>query len=218
MKIKADRGPAVRPAAGADADAESRVRKVPSSSRLESFDEMPARRKEGQGGAFSEPHDYKASKPLLDPLFKDEVGYLIRMIRMREIYAIELLLEPLGLTLSAWYPLAVLRVQDGMSQRELGLRLNLKDAAIGKAIDALERTGLVERRKDSGDRRKALIFLTAEGKKVVIKVAKMQEKFRSSITNGFSKAEQQALHGMLERVFENIEELISATASAKSGQ
>ncbi len=88
-------------------------------------------------------------KPQLDPLFSDEVDYLIRMIRMREIYAIELMLEPMGLGLSAWYPLAVLNVEDGMSQRELGLRLNRKDAAIGKAFDALEKVGLVERRNNA---------------------------------------------------------------------
>lgn len=160
--------------------------------------------------AFREPHDYQASKSSLDPLFKGEPGYLIRMIRMREIYAIELMLEPLGLTLSAWYPLAVLRVEDGMSQRDLGIRLNLKDAAIGKAIDALEKVGLVVREKDLLDRRKALVRLTEAGRKAGQQVARMQKKFRAALVDDFSSEEQALLQQMLERVYNNIEDFIAA--------
>jgi DNA-binding MarR family transcriptional regulator len=171
---------------------------------------MAARKKIEGEGAFREPHDYKAEGPLLDSLFRGEVDYLVRMIRMREIFAIELMLEPLGLNLSAWYPFAVLRGGDGMSQRELGARLNLKDAAIGKTIDALEKAGLVERRKDVEDRRKALVCLTEEGKKVSRKVAKLREKFRGVVIEGFSPEEQAALRGMLERVYKNVEDFVQS--------
>jgi len=169
---------------------------------------MVARKKTDNDGAFREPHDYKADKPLLDPLFSSEIDYLVRMIRMREIYAIELMMEPIGLSLSAWYPLAVLRVEDGMSQRELGVRLNLKDAAIGKAIDALERAGLVLRRKDAEDRRKALVCLTEEGKKVGRKVAGLRKQFRSVVVDGFSEEEQDRLRGMLMRLYHNIDNFV----------
>jgi DNA-binding MarR family transcriptional regulator len=161
-------------------------------------------------GTFQEPHDYKADKSPLDPLFSDEIDYLIRMVRMREIYAIELMLEPMGLGLSAWYPLAVLHVKDGMSQRELGVRLNLKDAAIGKAIDALEKAGIVERRKDADDRRKALVCLTEEGQKAGRKIAKLRKQFRTVVVDGLSPSEQALLKGMLERVYRNIDQSVKA--------
>lgn len=171
---------------------------------------MDASSKAAKSGAFREPHDYTAyQQPLLDPLFRGEVDYLVRMIRMREIYAIELMLEPVGLTLSAWYPLAVLRVEDGMSQRELGTRLNLKDAAIGKAIDALERAGLVERRKDRDDRRKALVCLTEEGKKVSRKVARMRKEFQSIVVTGFAEDEIEAFRNLLGRAYDNIGKFIA---------
>lgn len=159
--------------------------------------------------AFREPHDYTAFNPSLDPLFQGEIDYLIRMIRMREIYAVELLLAPVGLTLSAWYPLAVLRVQDGMSQRELGIRLNLKDAAIGKAIDALERAGLVERKKDEFDRRKALVCLTGDGKKVADKVAAMREQFQAVVIDGFSEKDRGKFRRLLEQAYDNIGKFIA---------
>jgi DNA-binding MarR family transcriptional regulator len=169
---------------------------------------MTAPKKKETGGAFPEPHD-RSAQNLLDPLFRNEIDYLVRMIRMREVYAIELLLEPVGLTLSAWYPLAVLRVEDGMSQRELGIRLNLKDAAIGKAIDALERAGLVIRRKDPDDRRKALVCLTEEGKRVAEKVAAMRKDFQAIFVESFSKSEKLLFRDLLERSYDNIGRFIA---------
>ncbi|MFV3077707.1 MarR family winged helix-turn-helix transcriptional regulator [Niveispirillum fermenti] len=171
---------------------------------------MAGQKKAAKGGNFREPHDYKELETILDPLFKGEIDYLIRMIRMREIYAIELMLEPVGLTLSAWYPLTVLRVEDGMSQRELGTRLNLKDAAIGKAIDALERAGLVNREKDPDDRRKALVCLTGEGKKIARSVEKMRKKFQAAVIDGFSEQEKDLFRDLLERSYENIGKLIAS--------
>tara|TARA_R110000782_G_scaffold78276_10_gene155787 strand:+ start:21942 stop:22475 length:534 start_codon:yes stop_codon:yes gene_type:complete len=165
----------------------------------------------GKSGAFREPHDYEAyQQPLLDPLFRGEIDYLIRMIRMREIYAIELMLEPVGLTLSAWYPLAVLGIEEGMSQRELGSRLNLKDAAIGKAIDALEKAGLVIREKDPDDRRKALVCLTGDGKKIVKKVARMRKQFQAIVVEGFSEKETGVFRDLLTRSYENIGAFIAS--------
>lgn len=169
-------------------------------------------RTKSESGAFREPHDYKADGPLLDPLFRGEIDYLVRMIRMREIYAIELLLGPLGLNLSAWYPLAVLQVEDGMSQRELGARLNLKDAAIGKAVDPLEIAGLVERRKDKEDRRKALVCLTPDGKTLARKVAKIRRNLRAVILDGLSEEEQRSLRKMLERIYKNIDDFVASRA------
>lgn len=173
---------------------------------------MNAQNKAVKGQAFREPHDYRALQPALDPLFQGEIDYLIRMIRMREINAIESMLESVGLTLSAWYPLAVLRVEDGMSQRELGLRLNLKDAAIGKAIDALERAQLVVREKDPGDRRKALVCLTKSGRKIAERVATMRETFQSVVVEGFSEKEKASFRKLLERCYDNIGRLLMTEA------
>lgn len=176
---------------------------------------MDTRKKNNKNASFREPHDYKSDRPLLDSLFSGEIDYLIRMIRMREIYAIELLLEPVGLTLSAWYPLAVLRVEDGMSQRELGSRLNLKDAAIGKAIDALERAGLVVRKKDATDRRKALVCLTKEGKTISEAVAGMRDQFQAVVVKDFSEIEKATFRDLLERSYQNIGDFITSSLDKK---
>lgn len=156
---------------------------------------------------FNEPHNIQAADISLEPLFQGQIDYLVRMIRIREIRAIDVLLNPLELTLSAWYPLAVLRELDGMSQRELGNRLNLKDAAIGKAVDAMEKQGLVERMIGE-DRRKALVFLTENGKKVAEDVAAKRQELLTAISQGFSKAELRQFTGFLERCYANFDSFI----------
>jgi DNA-binding MarR family transcriptional regulator len=157
------------------------------------------------GTSVSGPHKFHSTHSALEPLFKGDIDYLVRTIRIREVRAIEIMLSQLGLAVSAWYPLAVLRAQDGMSQRELGHRLDLKDAAIGKAIDAMERVGVLERRADSQDRRKALVYLTKSGKLLAKKVATRRQKFLDALVDGFSEQEVGQFTGFLERCYINID-------------
>ena len=159
---------------------------------------------------LSGPHKYEATHPALEPLFKGEVDYLVRMIRIREVRAVEVMLSPLKLMLSAWYPLAVLRVLDGMSQRELGNRLDLKDAAIGKAIDAMEEAGVIQRKGDPNDRRKALIFLTKSGKLLAEEVAGKRQQFLQAAVEGFSEKEVELFRKFLERCYLNIDKLVDS--------
>ncbi|MBA2933569.1 MarR family transcriptional regulator [Sphingomonas sp. CGMCC 1.13654] len=165
------------------------------------------------------PHKYQATHAALDPLFDGEIDYLVRTIRIREVRAIEIMLSPFGLNLSAWYPLAVLRAADGMSQRELGIRLDLKDAAIGKAIDAMETASLLRRKTDKTDRRKTLVFLTPRGKDLAEKVAERRQQFLGALVDGFSKAEVKQFTDFLKRCYSNIDRFveIETGAAAQSG-
>jgi len=156
----------------------------------------------------SGPHKYQATHSSLDPLFAGDIDYLVRTIRIREVRAIEVMLSELDLMLSAWYPLAVLRVQDGMSQRELGNRLDLKDAAIGKAIDAMERQGVLERRADQADRRKALVCLTKSGRQLAEKVAARRRQFLAALVEGFSEQEVNQFTNFLDRCYQNIDKFV----------
>ena len=156
----------------------------------------------------SGPHRYQSTHPRLEPLFEGQVDYLIRTIRIREVRAIEMMLSPLGLALSAWYPLAVLRLVDGMSQRELGNRLDLKDAAIGKAIDVMERSNLVQRKADKADRRKALVCLTEAGRKLAEQVAEKRREFLGVLVSGFSEDEVRQFNTLLEHCYSNVDAFV----------
>lgn len=156
-----------------------------------------------------EPHEIGSVPTPLEPLFAGDVDYLFRQIRLAEIRAIESLLRPLGLARSAWWPLAVLREADGMSQRELARRLNLKDAAIGKSVDAMEKAGIVFRGTDATDRRKALIGLTPEGKKLAAKVGKLRSRLLDITVDGFSDKDLRTFRSLLATAYDNVNGFIA---------
>jgi DNA-binding MarR family transcriptional regulator len=54
-------------------------------------------------------------------------------------------------------------LSEGASQQELGGRMALDPSGLVGAIDELEATGLVERRRDPADRRRNVVVLTAAG-------------------------------------------------------
>ncbi len=75
-------------------------------------------------------------------------------------------LAPLGLTLSMWFALRSLWEVDGLSQAELGRRIELNPAAVVAVVNALQVAGLVKRRRTRKDRRVYNVFLTAVGRKL----------------------------------------------------
>jgi DNA-binding MarR family transcriptional regulator len=154
-----------------------------------------------------DPHVY--DRPVeLDPLLQDDVDYLIRTLRVRQVQVIERMLADVGLALSAWYPLSLLASEDGLSQRELGLRLGLKDAAIGKATESMEKAGLVVLRADTRDRRKILVFLTPKGRKSAEKVIEQRHQILAEMLAGFSKSEVAAFKSVLMRSYANLGKLL----------
>ena len=54
-----------------------------------------------------------------------------------------------------------------LCQRELGAKILKSSGNITMVIDNLEKRGLVERRRDTGDRRYVTVYLTASGKQLI---------------------------------------------------
>lgn len=61
--------------------------------------------------------------------------------------------------------LRALAANDGISQRDLASVLHLSRPRVTKMLQALETSGLVERRSDERDRRLTRVFLTPEGRR-----------------------------------------------------
>lgn len=59
--------------------------------------------------------------------------------------------------------LVMIGANPGVSQKRLADTLVLDAGALGDIVDMLEKEGIVERRRDPGDRRRMNLFLTAAG-------------------------------------------------------
>jgi DNA-binding MarR family transcriptional regulator len=135
---------------------------------------------------------------------------------LRETYrafarAVSQNLAPLGLTLSMWFALRSLWEIDGLSQAELGRRIELNPAAVVAVLNALETAGLVERRRTRKDRRIYNVFLTAAGKKLRTKATALALQVDARALRGINHAEIEQVLVTLTRLRSNLTGLGSNT-------
>lgn len=83
------------------------------------------------------------------------------------------LLEELGLTYPQYLAMLVLWEQDGLTVSELGERLYLDSGTLTPLLKRMETAGLVSRLRAVQDERRVHITLTAEGRKLKTKAAKI---------------------------------------------
>lgn len=112
---------------------------------------------------------WQQASPALDVSSLAVVGRILRIARLLERQR-EALLVPHGLNISSFDVLATLRRQPPPHQltpTELYGALMLSSGAMTNRIDRLESEGLVERHRDTTDRRSVLVRLTARGVQLV---------------------------------------------------
>lgn len=82
-------------------------------------------------------------------------------------------LDALGLTYPQYVAMLVLWQQDGLSVSEMGERLFLDSGTLTPLLKRLEAAGFILRQRDSADERRVQLTLTAQGRKLKAKAAKV---------------------------------------------
>ena len=111
-----------------------------------------------------------------------------------------------GISVSTWRLLATLSGGDGMTIGDLA-RIGLyNQPTTTKIIDRLEETGVVERRQDANDRRKALVFITAEGRSMVDDLLGAAKAHEARVTGSYSAEEMATLKHVLRTLISRLED------------
>lgn len=108
------------------------------------------------------------------------------------------------LTRARWQVLWVLAREEGLKQAELAERLDVAPISLGRQLDKLENEGLVERRRDAGDRRCFRIHLTDAAQPALRVLQALAEETRAEALAGLSPAEIEQLHDLLSRLRLNL--------------
>ena len=116
------------------------------------------------------------------------------------------LLDELGLTYPQWLVMLVLWEQDGPMVSQLGERLNLDSGTLTPLLKRLEAAGLVARIRDVQDERRVHITLTAAGRKLKAKAAKVPHCIRDAAQCSMTELVQ------LKRQLNDLRERLSAAA------
>ena len=92
------------------------------------------------------------------------LGYLLKHVQLRLAGESARALAPFGIDGRELAVLVVLAAQNPLSQLEAAGRLGVDRTTMVALVDALERKGLVERRRSPQDRRRNTVQLTATGR------------------------------------------------------
>jgi DNA-binding MarR family transcriptional regulator len=103
------------------------------------------------------------------------LGYLLKQAQLRFTEMASAALAPLGIGPREWAALNCLDEQHGLSQKEVAELLGVDRTTMVALIDELENKGLVERRAQAGDRRKNIVGLTAEGRDMMQRGARLAD-------------------------------------------
>jgi len=112
------------------------------------------------------------------------LGFLIHDVSRLRRSAFDRVLKPLNVTRAQWWMLAYLSREDGMTQSQLAVELDMGKVAIGGLIDRLEKGGLVRREADATDRRINRIFLEPKSKQLIAKMRKVSHRLNEKILAG----------------------------------
>jgi len=98
--------------------------------------------------------------------------------------------KALGLTRSQWWVLNHLFRNDGTTQSELAVVLEIEKASLGRLLDRMEAKGWVRREADASDRRAKRVYLTPEVEPAIKAMRAAAAELRRDALAGLS-AEQQ---------------------------
>ena len=108
-------------------------------------------------------------------------------------------LAALGLRMWHMAVLAALADFGPHAQRELSHRLNVDPSDMAKVIDQL--ADHVERTRDTADRRRVVVSLTASGRELLTRLLRETAAVDDTLLAGLTLAERDQLHGLLLKVF-----------------
>jgi DNA-binding MarR family transcriptional regulator len=109
-------------------------------------------------------------------------------------------IEPLGLTPPHVGLLRAIAIGPGRSQQAIADEFGIVPSRMVAFIDELEEMGLVERRRHPGDRRVHLLHLTAEGGRLMRRLATVGRASEESLLRSLSAAEREVLRDLLTRI------------------
>jgi MarR family transcriptional regulator, organic hydroperoxide resistance regulator len=136
----------------------------------------------------------------------ESVGYVVREVHRAFMRSLEFRISQHGITSGMWWFLRLLWIEDGFSQAELSERLRVMSPTTVRAMDRLEKQGLITRQPSADDKRKVHIFLTERGRALRSQLIPIAHEVNRIGTKSLTSAEIKTLLSLLARVMDNLVE------------
>jgi MarR family transcriptional regulator for hemolysin len=143
-----------------------------------------------------------------------EVGFLISDVaRLLRTY-VDQQARRFGMTRAQWVVLARLERSEGLKQSELAEILDIQPITLTRLVDRLCENGMVERRSCPNDRRAKRLFLTAQARPLMDRLAALGEEAMSNVLTGIDDDNIALLISKLDLARGNLRQAIQKNAEA----
>jgi len=105
-----------------------------------------------------------------------------------------------GLGIPEWRVIAVLGRFPGISAVEVAERTLMDKVAVSRAVTKLIKHGRIDREFADADRRRSILNLSEEGRRVHDEIAPLALKFEADLLHGLSEDEIRTLNVVMERL------------------
>ena len=119
----------------------------------------------------------------------------------------------LGMTRAQWAVLARLEANEGLKQSELAEILDLQPITLTRLVDRLCANGLIERRADPDDRRVKRLYLTAQARPLMDRLADLGQDLMGAVLEGLDTKTVERVIRELSQVKENLKSAIASRIS-----
>ncbi len=99
-----------------------------------------------------------------------------------------------------WRVIAVLGRFPGLSAVEVAERTLMDKVAVSRAVTKLIKNGRIDREFADADRRRSILNLSEDGKKLHDEIAELALQFERDLLHGFSEDEMNNLNSIMERL------------------
>ena len=134
----------------------------------------------------------------------ESVGWLLNNAARLTARRLSGKLSGYNVTPPQWGVLVALWEQDGLSLSELAKRSFFDGPTMTGIVDRLEKANLVERRRDSTDRRVISVYLTEEGRRLQAQLPALSEEANREALSGLSEADVERLVQTLRHIIDNL--------------
>jgi MarR family transcriptional regulator for hemolysin len=110
----------------------------------------------------------------------------------------------LGLTRSHWQVLAHLAQNEGIQQGALADRLDVEPITLGRILDRLQASDMVERRPHPSDRRVWLLYLRPAARPMLERIREIGALTKAEALEGVSEQDREKLMDILSRMRSNL--------------
>ena len=140
----------------------------------------------------------------MDLFAEDSLEFLFSKVIKLHHDQIRKSLRKIGLYKGQPFILFALNERDGLAQKELAEKVHIKCASLSVIIRRMEKAGIVERRKDPDDLRVSRVYLTEEGRNILVKVEEKMKAVKQECFKGFTQEERVLLRRFFLQMSKNL--------------